>query len=75
MEAGERRAEPPQPPAKSAELLRQDAERAKWMRARLRVEQRSLLRGLLLLAVVILLASLAHAGFGRLFVAGWWRQW
>jgi hypothetical protein len=39
------------------------------------LEQRSLLRGLILLAVVILIASLVRAGFGRLFVPAWWRQW
>jgi hypothetical protein len=42
---------------------------------RLGLEQRSLLRGLILLALVVLLVSLARAGFGRLFLPGWWRQW
>jgi hypothetical protein len=71
----EQRAQPPRPPAPSAEQQRSEAERVKALGARLRVEQRSLLRGLLLLALLILVVSLAHAGFGRLFVHGWWRQW
>jgi hypothetical protein len=45
------------------------------LKARVGLEQRSLLRGLILLAVVILIVSLARAGFGRLFVPRWWTQW
>jgi hypothetical protein len=57
-------------PQHHAELTRLAA-----LRARLRLEQRSLLRGLILLALIVLVASLAYAGFSRLFVPGWWRQW
>lgn len=74
-QAAEDRAEPPRPPARSSEQERREREREQALGARLGVEQRSLLRGLILLAVVILVLSLAHAGFGRLFVPGWWRQW
>ncbi|HEY4010736.1 MAG TPA: hypothetical protein VGM11_11340 [Acidobacteriaceae bacterium] len=70
-----RRAQPPRPPAASEREKREEATRMEALRARVRLEQRSLLRGLILLAVVILIASLARAGFGRLFVPGWWRQW
>ncbi|HEX4156523.1 MAG TPA: hypothetical protein VHY48_13005 [Acidobacteriaceae bacterium] len=74
----EQRAQPPRPPQplqQSALQQRRERARLAAIRARLRLEQRSLLRGLILLAVLILLASLLYAGFGRLFVPGWWRQW
>jgi hypothetical protein len=70
-----RRAEPPRPPALSAQQQERESARAQARRSRLRLEQRSLLRGLILLALVVLIVSLARAGFGRLFVPGWWRQW
>lgn len=44
-------------------------------KAREGAEQRRILRGLFLLALAVLLISLLHAGFGRAFVPGWWRQW
>jgi hypothetical protein len=69
------RAEPPRPPALRERDVRQERARKDNLRERLGREQRSMLRGLILLAVVILIASLARAGFGRLFVPGWWNQW
>jgi hypothetical protein len=33
------------------------------------------MRGLIILAVLALLVSIARAGLGRVFVPGWWRQW
>ena len=75
MRSAGRRAEPPRPPAFTERERRRESARLDTLRARVRLEQRSLLRGLILLAVVILIASLARAGFGRLFVPGWWRQW
>jgi hypothetical protein len=35
----------------------------------------SVARGLMVLAVLALLASIARAGLERVFVHGWWRQW
>lgn len=70
-----RRAQPPRPPALTFEEQRREETRIEALRARLRLEQRSLMRGLILLAVVILVVSLARAGWGRLFVPGWWREW
>ena len=70
-----RRAEPVRPPALSEREQRRESARIAAFRARVRLEQRSLLRGLIVLAVVILIASLARAGFDRLFVPGWWREW
>lgn len=75
MRSAGHRAEPPRPPALRERDERLERERKEELRARVRREQQSLLRGLILLAVVILIASLARAGCGRLFVPGWWRQW
>lgn len=68
-------AEPPRPPALTERDERREGERLGRLNARVRLEERSLLRGLILLALVILLASLLRAGFGRLFVPRWWTQW
>ena len=75
MRSVDRRAEPPRPPALTEREQRRESTRIGRLSARVRLEQRSLLRGLVLLAVVILIASLARAGFGRLFVPKWWTQW
>ena len=68
-------AQPPRPPALTPEQQLREDSRVETLRARIRREQRSLLRGLILLAVVILIVSLARAGLDRLFVHGWWREW
>jgi len=60
-------------PTQTLELVR--ARAAVQMSARRLVERRSIARGLLLLAVVVLGLSVARAGLGRVFVPGWWRQW
>ncbi len=39
------------------------------------VERRGMVRGLLLLAFVVLVASSWRAGLQRVFLAGWWRHW
>jgi hypothetical protein len=75
MRSSGHRAEPPRPPALTEREQRRESARIERLKARVRLEQRSLLGGLILLAVVILIASLARAGFGRLFVPAWWRQW
>ena len=69
------RAQPPRPPALSPSQQRAELARREALAARLGIEQRSLLRGLILLALTALLFSLARAGFGRLFLPGWWRAW
>ena len=69
------RAEPPRAPVPSALQERVEQERLQRLGARVALEQSSLLRGLIILAVAVLLASLWRAGFDRLFVPGWWRQW
>ena len=70
-----RRAEPARPPALNEREQRREKARKQELLRRVRLEQQSLLRGLILLAIVVLIVSLARAGFGRLFVPGWWRQW
>lgn len=75
MRSSGRRAEPPRPPALTEREQRRESARIDRLNARVRLEQRSLLRGLILLAVVILIVSLMRAGFGRLFVPRWWTQW
>jgi len=40
-----------------------------------RHERRRQIRGLLLLAVVVLVFSLYRAGLHNVFTRGWWRLW
>jgi hypothetical protein len=68
-------AQPARPPTLSDREQRRDNARRMTLRARVQMEQRSLLRGLILIALVVLIVSLARAGFDRLFVPGWWGQW
>lgn len=75
MRSAGHRAEPARPPALTERDQRHETDRLGKLKARVALEQRSLLRGLILLAVVILIVSLARAGFGRLFVPRWWTQW
>ena len=51
------------------------AERTARLRRRERDEERSALRGLVWIALLILAGSIARAGLSRAFVPGWWRQW
>jgi hypothetical protein len=39
------------------------------------IERRRQVRGLLLLALAVVLFSLLHAGPHRIFTPGWWRLW
>ena len=63
----------PRAPELPAALKRAELERHDRRQDRERIERRSMLRGLLLLALVVLLVSLLRAGMGRAFPAGWWR--
>ena len=67
------RAAPPRVPAATPALERADEEQRAYLREREALEHRSLLRALLLLAVVMLVASFARAGLARVFVHGWWK--
>ena len=69
----EQRAAPPQRPPLTPEFLRERAEYERYRRQRETIERRSMLRGLILLAAVVLLGSIARAGLDRVFVQGWWK--
>ena len=56
-------------------MLADQAEKQLYLREREAVESRGQVRALLLLAIVVLLFSVARARMGRVFVPGWWRQW
>lgn len=73
MQPSPERAEPPRIPAPTRTLERAEAERADYLQERERLESRSVVRGLILLAILVLLASMVRAGLGRVFVHGWWR--
>lgn len=75
MRESVRRAQPARPPALSEREQRRESARLEKLRGRVQIEQRSLLRGLILLAIIVLILSLVRAGFDRIFVPGWWRQW
>ena len=68
-------ASPPQAPKPTAEMLADRAGKQLYLREREAVESRGQVRALLLLAIVVLLFSVARAGIGNVFVPGWWRQW
>jgi len=65
-------AQPPRTPPPTRALERAEEARRTHLRQREILERRSLVRGLLLLALVVLLASMMHAGFSRIFVHRWW---
>jgi hypothetical protein len=69
------RARPPRPPTPTRALERELARNARHVAARERMEGRSMVRGLVLLALMALLAGIARAGLDRVFVHGWWNQW
>jgi len=54
-------------------LERAEVQRKVYLAGREKIQARSIFRGLILLAVLVLLASMVRAGFGRVFVPGWWR--
>jgi hypothetical protein len=67
------RAEEPRAPAPTRELAQIQQERESYRARREKASSRSATRGFLLLALIVLLASMARAGLGRVFVSGWWR--
>lgn len=68
----EHRAEPPRVPEPTPELKRAEQERSEYISGRERVEQRSVLRGLIVLASLVLLFSICRAGLDRVFIGRWW---
>lgn len=69
------RAEPPAAPALSRGAARAVAERESRWTASEEAERRSMLRGLILLAILVCIIALAHHGMDAAFPAGWWRRW
>lgn len=74
-EPAEIRAEAVRPPQPTWALERARAERQEHRSKREVLERLSVVRGLIVLAVVALMFSVARAGLDRVFVQGWWRQW
>jgi len=70
--ADEHRAASPQLPALSPAVARDRREFERYRHDREKKERRSVVRGLILLAVFVLVGSMARAGLDRVFVQGWW---
>ncbi len=70
--ASEHRAASPQRPALTPAFERERKEFARYRAHREKIERRSVVRGLILLAVVVLVGSMLRAGLDRVFVHGWW---
>lgn len=68
-------AAPVRVPRPSRELLRSRAAAEQTHAVERRRLERSQVRGLVLLAMVVLIGSIARAGVERVFFAGWWRTW
>jgi hypothetical protein len=66
-------------PASAPELPRSaaedKAEHGMYVRSREAAERRSVLRGLILLAVLVVVFAALHAGLDRAFPAGWLHRW
>jgi hypothetical protein len=71
----EHRAASPRAPELSRAAQRELAAVQERRRQGEQAERRGMVRGLLLLALVVLLASFWRAGLDRVFVSGWWRHW
>ena len=71
----ERRAAPVEAPAATPAMQRERAAQREFVKEREQVERRRMVRGLIVLALLVLALSMARAGMGRVFVPGWWRQW
>ncbi len=62
-------------PSLSRSAERDTNDRKRYREERELAERRSMLRGLILLAVIVALIGMAIGGWERAFPAGWWRQW
>ena len=71
----ELRAAAPRAPLATPEMQRVLAEQREHRERGALQAGRSMARGLLLLALGVLVASVLRAGVGRVFLPGWWRHW
>jgi hypothetical protein len=71
--SNEHRAASPQLPSSSPALERDRQEFQSYRVEREKTERRSVVRGLMLMAVLVLVGSMVRAGLDRVFVHGWWR--
>ena len=69
----EHRAASPQLPALTPAFERDRRAFALYRDDREKIERCSVVRGLILLAVVFLVGSIVRAGLDRVFIHGWWR--
>jgi hypothetical protein len=60
-------------PAMTRALLLKRDEFEVYRREREKIERRSMVRALILIAMVALVGSIVHAGLDRVFVHGWWQ--
>ncbi len=63
------------PPSLSEADLHAAEKQATYRREREILERGSVLRGLILLAILVVLFAVVHGEASRAFPAGWWRQW
>lgn len=66
------RAEPVRTPEPTREQRRRQLEDATYRLERESLERQSMVRGLLLLAIIVLTLSVAAAGVDRVFLHPWW---
>jgi hypothetical protein len=69
-----RAAPPPQPPVATPALNQALAEQRIYLDAQALIARRSTTRGLILLGLIALFASIARTGVHRVFLPGWWRH-
>jgi len=69
----EHRAAAASPPAPTRGLKKKREEFRLYRVGRETIERRSMVRGLILLAVLVMVVSMARAGLDRVFIHGWWR--
>ncbi len=69
----ERRAASPHLPSLTPAFEQERWKFERYRKDRETIERRSAVRGLVLLAVVLLVGSMLRAGLDRVFVHGWWQ--
>jgi hypothetical protein len=69
----EHRAASAQLPVRSPAFERERQAFETYRNEREKTERRSMVRGLILMAVLVLVGSIVRAGLDRVFVHGWWR--